>query len=114
MHDASLRFVRLIVEFPRDPSRVVAPPAEERRALRLRASLTLGYAAWLVGVDTATLSRWERGLVEPHGTRRLVYAALLDRLGAGLVPESDTPPGGTDGASKLNDHGVHGGAYRAP
>lgn len=105
-----MRIVRFAVEFPRDPNRIELPPVEDRRALRLHASLTLAYAAWLVGVDPATVSRWERGLVEPQGTRRLVYAALLDRLRTDLVPKNDTPPGGTDGASELNGYGVHGGA----
>ncbi len=83
------------------------PDPKERRRLRERASLRLVDVAELLRVDISTVSRWEREQVELHGSVRLVYAAFLARLTAAYKPlNEDTPPGGTDGASKTNDAGV--------
>jgi DNA-binding XRE family transcriptional regulator len=50
------------------------------RQLRLRAGVTLREAAEDIGVDPGTLSRWERGLEMPKGTRARLYGAHLERL----------------------------------
>ena len=80
MQCVSIQEMRFTVEFPGDPSRAKLPDTAARRDLRIGASLTLWYAGWMIGVSAATLSRWERGIVEPIGTKRLVYAALLRHL----------------------------------
>jgi transcriptional regulator with XRE-family HTH domain len=82
------------------------PEPHERRRVRERASLRLVDVAELLRVDISTVSRWERGQVEPHGSARLVYAAFLARLTSAYKPlNKDTPPGGTDGASRKTDAG---------
>ena len=73
------------------------------------ASLRLADLAQALRVDISTVSRWERGLVEPDGTARILYAAFLRRLDPF---NNDAPPGGTSGAShKTEDGGLDGAGY---
>jgi DNA-binding transcriptional regulator YiaG len=51
-----------------------------RRELREAAGLTQRDVAHVVGVDEATVSRWESGARDPRGRRRESYSALLKRL----------------------------------
>lgn len=66
------------------------------RDLRVRASLTQQDVAERVGVDTGTVSRWERGLIHPHaGQRRRLADALgvtVDDLGLQPAVPTQTPP----------------------
>jgi DNA-binding transcriptional regulator YiaG len=52
----------------------------EARQIRVSAGLSLPEMAEPVGVDQATVSRWERGARLPRGKAALRYADLLDRL----------------------------------
>src|SRR3954453_5457376 len=61
-------------------SRPGLPNLATRRSIRTSSELTLARLAELLCVDLATVSRWERGEIEPEGTARLMYAALLDKL----------------------------------
>ena len=82
------------------------PAPETRATLRDAAGLRLADLAQVLAVDVSTVSRWERGLVEPRGTARILYAALLADL-----PNEDTPPVGADGASGQSDGAaLHGAA----
>lgn len=47
------------------------------RELRRAAGVSVGEAAAALGVDTATLSRWERGRQMPRAQRALDYANLI-------------------------------------
>jgi DNA-binding transcriptional regulator YiaG len=47
------------------------------------AGLTLLETSAFLGVDVATVCRWERRLVAPRGPALRVYTALLDRFAAG-------------------------------
>lgn len=85
------------------------PSPEVRGGLREAAELRLADLAQLLDVDVSTVSRWERGLVEPRGAARLMYAALLATLS-----NEDTPPVGADGASNKTDKGgLDASGYRA-
>jgi transcriptional regulator with XRE-family HTH domain len=85
----------------------ILPAPEQRRRARERALLRLSDVGTLLRVDASTISRWERGKVEPHGSARLLYAAFLVRLtSTQKPPNEDTPPGDTDGASITNDAAV--------
>lgn len=84
----------------------VLPAPIRREELRTTARLRLADLAALMNVDVSTVSRWERGLVEPRGTARLMYAGLLASLS-----NEDTPPEGADGASGQSDGAaLHGAA----
>ena len=56
------------------------PEPAIRRMLRDRAQLSQADVAAAVGVDRATVSRWESGTREPRGDRLTTYVAILDRL----------------------------------
>ena len=56
------------------------PPVELRRLLRERVGLTQAELGRALGVDAATISRWEAGLRSPRGQSRGAYARLLERL----------------------------------
>jgi transcriptional regulator with XRE-family HTH domain len=56
------------------------PDARTRRALRERAGLPQAVVARAVGVDRATLSRWESGTRNPDDSHLEAYLQLLDRL----------------------------------
>ncbi len=80
------------------------PDVCERRALRERAELRLVDLAAILRADISTISRWERGCVEPRGSARVLYAAVLEQLQRSTYND-DTPPGGTSGASFKTDLG---------
>ncbi|WP_433730935.1 helix-turn-helix domain-containing protein [Actinoplanes sp. CA-051413] len=61
------------------------PPPPQRRAIRQAAHMSLSHAASRLGVDTMTLSRWERGLHEPRPRYIPAYLDLLDHLRAQAV-----------------------------
>lgn len=82
------------------------PMPTRRRRIREQASLRLADLANALNVDISTVSRWERGQVEPRGSARLLYAALLVRLSTRTqVRNNDTPLAGTGGASNKTDVG---------
>jgi hypothetical protein len=110
LHKANVSVVQQPLVISLDGRRPQLPLPVERRRRRERASLRLADLAHILRVDISTVSRWERGIVEPHGSGRLVYAALL--AGLNEAPKRDTPPAATDGASKLNALDVHGAGYR--
>ena len=66
------------LELPRLRRRL--PPPDMRRLIRTRAGLSQEAAARLVGVDRASIARWELGAREPRDAHLRDYAALLDRL----------------------------------
>jgi transcriptional regulator with XRE-family HTH domain len=72
-----------IIEELLDEARVrqSIPPVALRRLLRERAGLTQAELARAVGVDRATVSRWEAGIRSPRGGSRAAYGAVLQRLG---------------------------------
>jgi DNA-binding XRE family transcriptional regulator len=102
------------LRIPLDENPGPLPSPRERRQLRQATGMRLVDVARVLHVDTSTVSRWERGFVDPHGSARLVYVAFLDRLAQRMEGQNeDTPPGGTDGASKTNENGVRSRAgYR--
>ncbi len=52
----------------------------EARRIRLASKLSLAEVGGVVGVSTATVSRWETGQRRPSGRLALVYWRLLTRL----------------------------------
>jgi DNA-binding transcriptional regulator YiaG len=56
------------------------PNTETRRALRQRAGVSQVALARALGVDPATVCRWEAGERVPSGDRLTAYLAALDRL----------------------------------
>jgi transcriptional regulator with XRE-family HTH domain len=88
----------------------ILPSPQERRRIRERASLRLEDVAALLRVGTSTVSRWEHAHVEPHGSARVLYAALLTSLAGTETLNADTPPEPSDGASPKTDIG----GLRAP
>jgi transcriptional regulator with XRE-family HTH domain len=58
------------------------PPPEMRRRLRERAGIPQEALAQAVGVDRATVSRWETGEREPRARHLARYVEVLDRLAA--------------------------------
>jgi transcriptional regulator with XRE-family HTH domain len=50
------------------------------RDLRLGAGITQAEIAEVLGVDRASVTRWESGTREPRGDVRLAYIDLLARL----------------------------------
>lgn len=58
------------------------PPPSLRRALRKSAGVTQAAVAMALGVDRATVARWELGERMPSGRHLQAYATLLDRLDA--------------------------------
>ena len=78
------------------------------RTVRIQAGWSQERVAQAVGISRPTISRYESGEIAPRGAARRLYAALLFEL----AQQKDTPPAGTDGASKSNGYSVHDGAYR--
>lgn len=71
---------------------ILQEPETELRRLRRERGLTLEAVAYLAGVDVATISRIERGLVEPRRETvvRLAHAyKMQSRRLAALVDGSD-------------------------
>jgi transcriptional regulator with XRE-family HTH domain len=58
------------------------PPPETRRLLRERVGIPQTALAQAVGVDRATVSRWETGEREPRDKHLARYVEVLDRLAA--------------------------------
>ena len=56
------------------------PPPQLCRLLRLRAGLSQSQLAEVVGVDRASVSRWEAGLRHPRRRAAVRYAEVLERL----------------------------------
>lgn len=67
---------------------VPLPDPEERRRLRLQASLEVQEVAARLGVHRQTVWSWESGTTEPRGRMRRKYAAFLTELQA--AQEGDT------------------------
>lgn len=59
---------------------VPLPALLMRRALREAANLTQRDVATVLGVDRASVARWELGSREPRGELRQAYADLLRSL----------------------------------
>ncbi len=70
----------VIRERMKDREPAAIPPTPSRRALRLAAGLTQGDVAAAIGVDRATISRWETGNREPVGRNRRAYADACDEM----------------------------------
>lgn len=80
------------------------PTPSHRRAVREAACLRLADVAELLSVNISTISRWERGLIEPSGASRIIYAAFLGRIAPETTScKNDAPPGDTSGASNKTD-----------
>ena len=79
------------------------PAHRRRRLIRHGSALTLAATGSLLGVDAATVSRWEAGVHEPRGAARLLYAALLEELerDCSLVAQADST---TAARSDLEHH----------
>lgn len=77
------------------------PSVSDRVDARHRARLTLREVAAELGVCHTSVSRWERGLIEPRGPARDLYAATLARLADQTVRDNESaPPEATDDALK--------------
>lgn len=50
------------------------------RDLRLKAGLSLGEVASVIGVGENTISRWENGRRRPHGEPAILWADLCSQL----------------------------------
>ena len=94
----------LVIRVGSEAANLPAPRCREE--VRAEAKLRLADLALLLAVDVSTISRWERGLVEPRGAARLMYAALLTSLS-----NEDTPPVAADDVSRQSDGAaLHGAA----
>ena len=62
--------------------RSTLPAAPVRRRIREHAGVPQAAIAGALGVDRATVSRWETGSRMPHGPLLRRYLTLLDRLAA--------------------------------
>jgi DNA-binding transcriptional regulator YiaG len=58
------------------------PEPARRTAIRLRAGLTQGEMADVLGVSRQAIARWEAGERSPSGENLTAYVTLLERLGA--------------------------------
>jgi transcriptional regulator with XRE-family HTH domain len=67
-----------LISRARRRSSLPAPPV--RRLIREQASLTQTDIADALGVDRASVSRWESGEQAPRGPSREAYIELLNRL----------------------------------
>ncbi len=56
------------------------PPPSACRAIRKKAGATQADLAAELGVDRATVSRWESGTRYPRGDRAALYGRLLSRM----------------------------------
>lgn len=63
------------------------PDPATRRALRVAAGLSQADVAACVGVDRASVSRWETGHRSPRGDTAEAYAALLRDLAAATASD---------------------------
>ena len=61
-------------------SKQAFPPPAVRRNLRERAGLTQHDVAGVLGIDRASVARYESGIREPRGEILRRYAEVLDRL----------------------------------
>jgi DNA-binding transcriptional regulator YiaG len=68
----------LILDKRRLRKRLPDPPM--RRLVRERAGITQGDLAQVLGVDRATVSRWESGERDPRPAQLEGYLSALDRL----------------------------------
>jgi transcriptional regulator with XRE-family HTH domain len=70
-------------------TRLRLPEPAIRRLLRERARLSQADVAAVVGVDRASVARWELGSREPRGDLLDAYVEILDRLAtAGSEPQT--------------------------
>jgi DNA-binding transcriptional regulator YiaG len=67
-------------ELQRARERRRLPDHQTRRALRERAGLSQVALARVLGVDPATVCRWENGDRHPGGVHLPAYLAALERL----------------------------------
>ena len=67
------------------------PPPDTRRHLRLRAGLTQQELAEVLGINRATVARYELGQRKPTGALLARYAKLLDDLMAELAKQKRQP-----------------------
>lgn len=61
------------------------PSPRRRRLIREAAGVSCSELASVVGVDAATVWRWERGTHRPRGRALERYVAVLEQLGGALV-----------------------------
>jgi DNA-binding transcriptional regulator YiaG len=61
------------------------PPPRARRRLRERSGVSQAAIARALGVDRATVSRWETGAREPDDQRLSPYLDALNRLAREVV-----------------------------
>jgi transcriptional regulator with XRE-family HTH domain len=66
-------------------ARELGPSGRGRRA-REMARLSLSEVAVAIGVDAATLCRWERGLVRPRRAAALRWLSVVDDLQSADIP----------------------------
>jgi transcriptional regulator with XRE-family HTH domain len=66
------------IEKARDRRRL--PPPATRRRVRMRAGVTQIDLALALGVDSATVCRWESGQRHPRGEMLHAYLTALERL----------------------------------
>jgi DNA-binding transcriptional regulator YiaG len=66
----------------RSEARRRLPEPDDCRLLRRRAFITQQEIALVVGVDRATVARWESGARKPRGKQLTRYLSVLDALGA--------------------------------
>lgn len=64
------------------------PEPCERARIRTDAHVTLRDFAQTLGVSQMTMSRWERGEVEPRLEQRVAYARLLREVSAATTEEA--------------------------
>ena len=70
--------VKQLIENSRRRKMLVPP--ELRRSIRQRARLSQGEIAQVLGIDRASVSRWESGQRTPRGLLAENYIKLLDAL----------------------------------
>ena len=70
---------------------LVLPGVRDRVQAREQAHVTLRELAQTLGVCHSTVSRWERGVIEPRGAGRILYAASLAELSAKTSAPSVAP-----------------------
>jgi transcriptional regulator with XRE-family HTH domain len=75
----------LQVALARSRKRRGLPDPRTRQMIRVRAGLSQGELAAVIGVDRASISRWESGAREPADAHLASYLEALDRLMAEVV-----------------------------
>ena len=75
-------------------ARKALPAPRVRRLLREASGLTQADLAAAVGVDPASISRWESGIRHPRRAAHTRYAAVLERLAeeVNARPAGPAPP----------------------